>query len=138
MAGTGVNKAIADAAGATKLTPGLFGGLVQGFVDTYVGTTAESGATLTVEVGPELPVGAVIVGVAIQCPATGITIDVGDTDDTDRYISAAAASQASYIDNVTAGLGYIIDGDDDQQVLLTLSGSCAAVEVRIAVLYMVK
>lgn len=137
--GKGVNKTIIDSiTPSTILDPGLAGGQVKCFVDTYTGTGAESGDTLTVEMGPELPVGAKILGVTIQCPATGITIDVGDADDTDRYISAAAASQASYIDNVTAGAGYEIDGDDDQQVLMTLSGACNAVEVRLIVLYTVE
>lgn len=135
----GVNKTIIDAiTPSTVLAPGLAGGNVRCMVDTYTGTTAEAGDELTVEMGGELPVGAVVLGVTIQCPATGITIDVGDADDTDRYISSAAASQASYIDNVTAGAGYTIDGDDDQQVLMTMSGSCAAVEVRLIVFYTVE
>lgn len=137
--GKGVNKTIIDSiTPSTVLDPGLAGGQVKCFVDYYTGTTAEAGDTLTVEMGPELPVGAKILSVGIDCPATGITIDVGDADDTDRYISAAAASTCSYCDNVTAALGYEIDGDDDQQILLTLSAACAAVEVKLVVMYTVE
>jgi len=137
--GKGVNKTIIDSiTPSTILDPGLAGGQVKCFVDYYTGTTAEAGDTLTVEMGPELPVGAKILSVGIDCPATGITIDVGDADDTDRYISAAAASQCSYCDNVLAALGYKIDGDDDQQVLMTMSGACAAVVVKLVVTYTVE
>lgn len=141
--GKGVNKTLLDAMKpASILDPGSVGGKVRCFIDTYTGSTAEAGDTLTVEMGPELPVGAKILHVAIQCPATGITIDVGDAEDTDRYISAAAASQASYIDNVTAGVGYEIDmtteTTPDNQILMTMSGSCAAVEVRLVVMYTVE
>ena len=136
----GVNATkIADPYAANILDGGLARGNVHCFVDTYTGTAAEAGDTLTVVMGPELPTGARVLYVGIQCPATGITIDVGDWEDTDRYISAAAASQASYVDNVTAGLGYEVDmttaTTPDNQVTLTLSAACAAVEVRLIVMY---
>jgi hypothetical protein len=133
---------------ATKfLTPSaaniVDGGTARGnvhcFVDTYTGTTAEAGDELTVFMGPELPVGARVLYVGIQCPVTGITINVGDLEDADRYISAAAASQASYVDNVLAGLGYEVDmttaATPDNQVTMTLSAACAAVQVRLIVMY---
>jgi hypothetical protein len=141
--GKGVNKTIIDSiTPSTVLDPGLAGGQVKCFVDYYTGTGAEAGDTLTVEMGPELPVGAKILSVGIDCPATGITIDVGDAEDTDRYISAAAASQCSYCDNVTAALGYEIDmttaTTPDNQILMTLSGACNAVVVRLVVMYTVE
>ena len=119
--------------------PGTGRGNVHCFVDYYTGTTAEAGDELTVYMGPVLPVGARILYVGIECPATGITIDVGDAEDTDRYISAAAASQCSYCDNVLAALGYEVDmttaATPDNQILLTMSGSCAAVKVALVVQY---
>jgi hypothetical protein len=141
--GKGVNKTIIDSiTPSTVLDPGLAGGQVKCFVDTYTGTTAETGDTLTVEMGPELPVGAKVLHVAIECPATGITIDVGDAEDTDRYISAAAASAQSQNDTIVGGLGYEVDmttaSTPDNQILMTLSGSCAAVEVRLVVMYTVE
>ena len=143
MAGSGVNRTIIDAiTPSTVLDPGLVGGNVRCMIDTYTGTTAEAGATLTVKMGGTLPTGARILGVTIQCPATGITIDVGDAEDTDRYISAAAASQVSYCDNVLAAIPYEVDmttaATPDNQVLLTLSGSCAAVVVGLVVFYTVE
>jgi len=141
--GQGVNKAIIDGiTPATILDPGQMGGVVRVMTDEYTGTAAEAGDTLTVEMCDELPLGARVVGVTINCPATGITIDVGDAEDTDRYISAAAASTVSYCDNVTAAINYKVDmttaTTPDNQVLMTMSGSCAAVKVQLAVFYVVE
>lgn len=143
MAGKGVNKTLIDAMSPSNvLSPGLAGGVVRCMIDWYTGTTAEAGASLTVEMGDELPVGARVVGVTIQCPATGITINVGDAEDTARYISAAVASQVSYCDNVTAAIPYKVDmttaATPDNQVLMTLSAACAAVIVALVIFYVVE
>jgi len=144
MAGKGINRTIMDAiTPSTVLDPGFAGGNVRCMIDYYTGTTAEAGDTLTVEMGGDLPKGAKVVGVTIQCAATGITIDVGDAADTDRYISTAAASQASYIDNVLAGAGYEIltdptDATPTNQILMTLSNSHAAVQTCLIVFYTVE
>jgi len=140
MAGKGTNKTIIDSiTPSTVLDPGCAGGIVRCMLDDYTGTTAEAGATLTVKMGDILPTNARVVGVTIDCPATGITIDVGDAEDTDRYISAAAASTVSYCDNVLAAINYKVDmttaATPDNQVLLTLSAACAAVKVQLAVFY---
>ena len=142
MAGKGVNKTIIDSiTPSTILDPGVMGGVVRVITDSYVGTTAEAGATLTVKMGAELPLYARVVGVTIDCPATGITIDVGDAEDTDRYISVAAASTVSYCDNVLAAINYNVDmttaATPDNQVLLTLSAACAAVTIQLAVFYVI-
>lgn len=141
--GKGTYKTIADAiTPATILDPGVWGGNVRCFIDKYTGTTVEALTSLTVEVGPVLPVGARILWVSIMCAATGITIDVGDAEDTDRYISAAAASAITSTGDVATGLAYPIDmttaATPDNQILLTLSAACAAVESVILVLYTVE
>jgi hypothetical protein len=122
MAVYGANRVIANAAGATKLDPGLFHGKARCFVDRYVGTGAEAGATLTVAIGPELPVGAVILNVALRNQATGATIHVGDAVDTDRYINAGADNATTLISDVNTGLGNVIIATT-VQLLLTLSGA---------------
>ena len=136
----GVNATkILDPYAANILDGGLAGGKVHCFVDTYTGTAAEAGGTLKVVMGPELPVGAKVIGVAIECPATGITIDVGDFETAARYISAAAASATSFNDTIVGGLGYEVDmttaSTPDNQIVMTLSGSCNAVVVRLVVTY---
>jgi len=142
--GKGINRTIMDAiTPATILDPGVAGGNVRCMVDRYTGTTAEAGDTLTVEMGGDLPKGARVTGITIQTAANGITIDVGDVVDTDRYISAAVASQASYIDNVTAGAGYEILTAPDatsptNQILMTMSGSHAAVVTTLIIFYTVE
>jgi len=144
MAGQGVNKAIVDGiTPSTILDPGQMAGVVRCMTDEYTGTTAEAGATLTVEMCDELPVGARVVGVTIDCPALagGATIDVGDYESTARYISAAAASTCTYL-NVNAGLNYEVDmttaSTPDNQIIMTLSKAIAAVKVQLCVFYTVE
>ncbi len=136
--GTNATKFLTPSA-ANITDGGTARGNVHCFVDYYTGTAAEAGDELTVLMGPELPTGARILSVGICCPATGITIDVGDLEDTDRYISAAAASTCSYCDNVTAALGYEVDmttaATPDNQIVMTLSASCNAVQVKLVVMY---
>ncbi len=140
--GKGTYKTIADSiTPATILDPGTFGGKVQCFIDKYTGTAAEAGDTLTVEMGPELPVGAKVLWVSVMCAATGVTCDVGDAEDTDRYIDNAAASAITSTGDVATGLAYEVDmttaATPDNQILITWSGSCAAVESVLVVLYVV-
>lgn len=141
--GKGTNKTIADSiTPATILCPGTFGGNVRCIIDTYTGTTAEAGDTLTVEMGPELPVGARILWVSIMCGATGTTCDVGDQEDTDRYIDNAAASAITSTGDVATGLAYEVDmttaTTPDNQILITWAASCAAVSTTLVVLYVVE
>ena len=128
-----------DPTAANITDGGTARGNVHCFVDYYTGTAAEAVDTLKVLMGPTLPLGARILYVGINCPATGITIDVGDLEDADRYISAAAASTCSYCDNVTAALGYEVDmttaATPDNQVVMTLSGACNAVVIKLVVMY---
>ena len=140
MAGSGTNRTIIDAiTPSTILSPGLAGGVVRCMVDTYTGTAAEAGATLTVKVGGTLPTGAHVLGVTFQANANGITVDVGDAEDTDRYISAAAEKTVSYCDNVLGAIPYEVDmttaSTPDNQILLTLSGACAAAQQGIVIFY---
>jgi len=144
MAGKGINRTIMDAiTPATILDPGLAGGSLRCMIDSYTGTAAETGATLTVEMGGDLPKGARVVGVTLQAAAIGaITIDVGDVVDTNRYITAAVPSNCSYIDNVTAGAGYEILTEPEatlptNQILMTLSAACAAVVVTLITFYVI-
>jgi hypothetical protein len=140
--GKGTNKTIIDSiTPSTILDPGVMGGVVRCMTDDYTGTAAEAGTELTVKMCNTLPTNCRVVGVTIDCPATGITIDVGDAEDTDRYISAAAASTVSYCDNVTAAINYKVDmttaATPDNQILMTLSAACNAVKVQLAVFYVI-
>ena len=141
--GKGANRTIADSiTPATVLDPGVWGGNVRCIIDTYTGTTAEVGDTLTVEMGPELPVGARVLWVSMMCGATGVTADVGDAEDTDRYLAAAAASAITSTGDVATGLAYEIDmttaATPDNQILVTWSAACAAVSNTLVVLYTVE
>jgi hypothetical protein len=142
--GKSTNKTIEDSiTPSTVLSPGLSGGNVRCFVDTYVGTGLEAGDTLTVEIGPTLPVGARVLWVSIMTGANGTTVHVGDAEDTDRYLNAAAASTITSTGDVATGLGYEVDmttaATPDNQILLTWAAApTAATSQTLVVLYTVE
>ncbi len=92
----GTNKTIADAiTPATILKPGLIGGNVRCMVDDYTVVGTEVTGDL-IEMGHDLPVGAKILEVLLQTSAlgSGVTLNVGDAEDDNRYISAVDCSGA--------------------------------------------
>ena len=123
---------------STILSPGTFGGNVRCFKDTYTGLGTESSGDV-IQFGPQLPVGAKILWGVINCVAMGGTPDLGDADDVDRYVDEAADNTATPFTDVLTGLGYEIDGDDDQQLQLTLDAAVtAAGTITVIVFYTVE
>ena len=123
---------------STILSPGTFGGTVRCFIDTYTGLGTES-ASDVIQFGPQLPVGAKILWGVINCVSMGGTPDLGDADDVDRYVDEAADNTATPFTDVLTGLGYEIDGDDDQQLQLTLDAAVtAAGTITVIVFYTVE
>lgn len=88
----------------------------------------------------ELPIGAVVHGVQIAFDdlGTGTTLDVGDSNDTDRYLdgidTATAAGSAS---NITAdGLGYRIGTNSGDNVIQAKNlGAAATGTIKAVCLY---
>ena len=92
----GTNKTIADAiTPATILSAGLIGGQVRCMVDDYTVVGTEVTGDL-IEMGHDLPKGAKILDVVLQTTAlgSGVTLNVGDVEDDNRYISAVDCSGA--------------------------------------------
>ena len=112
---------------ATILDPGVSGGNVRTFVDTYVGLGTES-ASDVIEFGPELPVGARILSLSFQQVACGGTPDVGDAENTDRYIDEATDNAIELLGlTAVVGLGYEVDmttaATPDNQIIVTLDAA---------------
>ena len=123
----GVNKTIMDAVTpADLLDPGLAGGKVRCFIDTYVGLATESAADV-IEMGPKLKKGARILWGSLTCNAVGGTPDLGDYEDTDRYIDEAGDSAVTMFNDVLTGIGYEVDETDadnlDSQMIITLDAT---------------
>jgi len=142
----GVNKTIIDAiTPATILAPGNVGGNVRVMVDRYVGLGTES-ANDIIEMGGDLPVGATIVGMTLRVNACGGTFDVGDAEDDNRYMDAAADNTVTTLTDVYAtGLGYIITDkpgvspyDSQIQLLVNTGAVTAAGTIDLVVLYTVE
>lgn len=123
---------LATSAGSYILATGTFAGKVRCMVDKYTIIGTEDDAD-TVEMGDKLPKGAIVLEQILSCNASiaaTATVDVGDSEDPDRYISAVncAAAIISRIDEPDTGAGYTIDEVDadgattaDSQIILTLN-----------------
>jgi len=114
---------------ATVLDPGLAGGNVRCFVDTYTGLGTES-ASDVIKMGPVLPKGARVLFVICQCDTMGGTPDVGDAEDPDRYIDEASDNAVTMSNDVLTGTGYEVDmttaSTPDNQILVTVDGAVTA------------
>lgn len=122
----GANKTKIDAMKPSNiLDPGLMGGKVRCMVDTYTGLGTESAGDV-IEMGSKLPVGARVLDVVVVLNGTGNTPDIGDYEDTDRYIDEATDDAVTRLSNV-AGAAYEIDETDadnlDSQIVVTLDAA---------------
>jgi hypothetical protein len=123
----GVNKTKIDAMSPSNLlSAGSSGGKVRCFVDYYVGLGTESAGDV-IEMGPELPVGAKILYLAFSQTACGGTPDVGDYEDTDRYVDEATDNASMDITDTITGIGYEVDmttpTTPDNQIIVTLDAA---------------
>ncbi len=150
----GTNRTIARAiTPATILKPGLQGGTVRIMTDTY---TVPNPATALVtgsliEMGHTLPVGAKILEVVLHTTAlgAGVTLNVGDAEDDNRYISAGDCSGAIIVRMEAAeidGRSYELDGSDvdalDTQIIVDVNAAdttlTADAEIILQVYYTVE
>jgi len=113
-------------------------GRMRVWYDVYEATALASGSDITVA---RLPKGAVVYGVTIMHDAlgTGVTIQVGDASDGDRYITSTAAATAGQVtladDGVIGGFGYQNTSETD--VLITTGGAAATGTIKCAITYVV-
>ena len=142
----GANKTIIDAiTPSTVLGKGNVGGNVRCMVDTYTGLGTESADDL-IEMGTDLPKGAIILNVILRVNTAGGTFDVGDAEDENRYMEAAADNTVTLSNDVyLTGVGYeITDLPDtspfDSQILVKVNTGAvtSAGTITLIVLYAIE
>ncbi len=134
----GANRTKMDnAVGENIVEPGQDGSNLKVQADSF--TFAGEAAGTVLQVGNALPAGARIHQIIVDNAALGggVTLDVGDSHDADRYDTAIAADAAlqSFCNNI-AGKNYKVGTNDgDNQVLITTAGGAATGLVKVLILY---
>lgn len=125
----GVNITKVDAAGGPQgdnaIGQGLVNSQVEVWTDTYEASALETASTIDVA---ELPPGAKVISAEVYHDAlqTDGTLALGDDDDPDRYIAAAAVSSAGkLVSNLVDGALYVIGTNAlDNRLQLLTGGVC--------------
>lgn len=139
----GVNKTKIDAMKPSNiLSPGEISGKVRCAIDTYVGLATEASGDV-IEMCADLPVGAKIVWGWIECAAIGGTPDLGDYEDTDRYVDEAVDNAVTMFNDTITGLNYEVDmttaATPDSQLIVTLDAAVTlAGVITVCVFYTVE
>jgi hypothetical protein len=111
--------------------------------DSYEASALASASTIMM--GSKLPVGARVIDVAIMADDMGstVTCDVGDVADPDRYLDGVPVTTATESWSLLSdtanlgeinGFGYVITGDDDDQIMITTAGIWTGT-IKMAVFY---
>ena len=104
--------------------------------DTYEAVALAMGSTIKVA---NLPAGAVIqdVKVFFDVLGAGVTVEVGDSVDSDRYIAATVATAAGAASGAKAdGAGYEIGTvAGDEEILITTGVGAATGTVKVLIAY---
>lgn len=138
----GVVRTAYDARPREMINPDRAGGVVQHMYDEYEAVALEAGSTI--KVGVPLPIGARIKNVTVfhdDLGSTNCTLQVGDSDATNRYLAAFATGSAGKQDmtgtyGAILGWFYQITGDDeDTDIIITTAGSAANGTIKIDVEY---
>ncbi len=134
------NTKAADPKAANILNPGVLGGKKRVMVDTYTASALASGSTIAV--GKSLPVGAIVTGVKLGFAALGAssTLSVGDAGSATRYLAAASSATAGTRlgPDLVTGLGYVVTGTSDTDILITTGGASITGAVAIEIEYVVE
>lgn len=129
----------AQVAGKITLSQGEGNATLHCITTTYEASSAAANTEINLF---KLPKGAVIQNfvVAHDDLGTGVTLDIGDAGDTDRYVDglAVSTSAGSTVGVLADGLGYIIGTDtehDDTLVVAKVLGSAATGTLKVACYY---
>ena len=138
----GVNKTkLLTPIGANTIDQGENKAQLNVMYDSYEAAAVASGDVI--QVGDKIPVGSLVVDVVVFYDdlGTGVTLDIGDLADDDRYVAAAAvAAGAGSIslqqDGLIAGIGYKVGtATNDNQIALTIGGSAATGTLKVMIVY---
>lgn len=129
----------AQAAGKVALSQGVADATLHVVTTTYEASAAAANTVINLF---KLPKDVVIQNfvVAFDDLGTGVTVDIGDAGDTDRYVDgldvATAAGSATGI--LVDGLGYVIGTDaehDDTIITAKVLGAAATGTIKVACYY---
>lgn len=115
---------------------GKIDGRVKIMSDAYTTTGANEDATSTIAMGFTLPQGARIIDVIVSLSkalTSSVTLDVGDSNDPNRYIDSLACSAAvvKHAD-LEPGIDYVVGTNDgDDQLLITIADANNAVTAAV-------
>ncbi len=137
---SGANRTIIDTEPRVKLDPGLDRGLVKAIHDTYEASSLASGSTI--KMGGKIPKGAYVVGMLLTHDAlgSGVTLDVGDSEEAARYIDGQTATDAGGTSvPLVDGHGYKVDLSEsdspDDQVIITTGGNTANGDIKLTTFF---
>lgn len=129
----------AQAAGKITLSQGVADATLHCVVATYEASAVAANTVINLF---KLPKNVVIQNfvVAHDDLGTGVTLDIGDAGDADRYVDGLAVSTAagSTTGILADGLGYVIGTDaehDDTIVTATILGAAATGTLKVACYY---
>lgn len=135
----GVNITNLDAVPAVMAESAQVHGRMRVWFDTYEASSLAAGSDITIA---RLPAGATVYDVTIVHDALGAssTLQVGDSADADRYITATASTAANgkiimSEDGVIGGFGY--ENSSATDVLITTAGATISGTIKSAVYYTV-
>ena len=143
----GVNKTkMNNPIGSNILDSGVNKGQVCAMYDSYEASGLALGSVI--QMCDTLPKGALVMEIALITDNLGgsATLDIGDTEDDDRYASAIDISGQATTYNwpvTTAGanianLGYVVGtATSDDQIALTINTSAVTGTIKLVVKYMV-
>lgn len=129
----------AQAAGKVALSQGVADATLHVVTTTYEASAAAANTVINLF---KLPKDVVIQNfvVAHDDLGTGVTVDIGDAGDADRYVDgldvATAAGSATGV--LVDGLGYVIGTDathDDTVITATVLGAAATGTIKVACYY---
>lgn len=132
----GVNITALDTKPVVYPSSAQVGGLLRVWHDQYEASALASGSDITVA---RLPKGACIHGFHIQHDALGtsVTLALGVTGATTRYLAATAAATAGHLghetDGAIGGIGVVLTAETD--ILITTGGASATGTIECVIFY---
>lgn len=135
--GVNVTKYDAGPSGDNAIAQGYVNAEVEVWTDEYEAVAVEAGSTIDVA---ELPANAKVLKIEMYTDALGTsgTIDIGDSDDTDRYSAAPfdTSTAGKFESDTLAGHQYVIGTNDgDSRVQLLTAGATISGTIRTAIYF---
>lgn len=131
----GVNRTIMDTEPRVKLAAGSVDGREKVILDSY--EAAALAVADIIQVGAELPVGAIVTDIILDADAlgAGVTLSCGDSGSATRYIPATVFTSAAVVRLSAIGGRHYAITSSTQQVTLTVGVGAATGSIKITIKY---